>query len=255
MKPLQVYCRYHLGDLFAVAHLMRYCAKLHPERRFELYMFPCFLPELLCFTEDTPNFSLFDLEKGIPDRAIDGWKNAEKFWENHPQKNDYAAFTKRWYRRLIRKFGFTDPAPGLLFDLPCLGERSPIQEPYDVLFVNSNPQSGQFLDYTHENSLDPMAFALREKGLRVLTTKPIQGFACTRDMNLSCLQIAQTANQIPQLIAVATGPMWLCLNTFVRKERFTLIMAEKEHVNLVPSVWARTIAQAMNELRKAGLIA
>lgn len=259
MNPIRVYCEYHLGDLFCLAHLLRYCAKTHPENQFELFMHRCYLPELLCFAEDASNFTLWDLEKGIPEGAINGWKQAEDFWASHPLKHDYAAFTKRYYRRMIRKMGLVISAPDLLFDLPCLkphsdwGIISMLRNGFDVLLVNSAPCSGQFLDYSHDGALDEMARALAKKN-RVLTTKKVDDLSCTRDADLDCAQIAGYATHIiPNLVMVSTGPSWLTMNVF-SKPKYRLIMCQNEHVNLVPHVWARSIGQAMGELSKEGLI-
>lgn len=247
----RVYCEFHLGDNFAILRLLYHLAKLHPDHQFEFYAHLCHLPEFVPLVEDTPNLNLFDLERGIPEGAINGWKNAEDFWASHPLKNDYAAFTRRYYRRLTRKFGLQDAIPDLLFDFPCLNEPTVTFE-YDVMVVNSNPQSAQFLDYTHEDSLEPMICALREKGHRVFSTKFSPNANGTADF-MRCAQIAQLANRIPIHIMVSTGPSWLTMNKW-SQPKYRLIMCANEHVNLVPHVWARTIGQAMDELKKTDLI-
>lgn len=261
MTTHKIYCEYHLGDNFSILHLLRHLAIRHPDHQFEFYAHLCHLPEFLPLVQDTPNLNLFDLERGIPDGAINGWKQADAFWASHPLKNDYAAFTRRYYRRLTRKLGFNDPIPDLLFDFPCLEKRDSWPVDYQVLVVNSNPQSAQFLDYTHEDSLDPMIEALSKKHIGVITTKySPYADSCTLDANahlprsgLKCFEIAQLANRIPIHIMVSTGPSWLTMNKW-SQPKYRLIMCQNEHVNLVPHVWARTISQAMDELRKAGLI-
>jgi hypothetical protein len=266
MRTIQLFNAFHLGDGFANLHLLRYLALRHPEMAFEFYAHQCYLQEFVCFTEDVPNLTLFDLERGAPPKAIDGWKQSENFFASHPLRNDYAAFTKRHYRRLIRKFGLNDPAPGLLFDLPCLAQEVGYEIDFDVLVVNSNPQSGQFLDYTQEDSLEPMVRALMDRGHRVITTKPSRPYGeifqssgvdllpnCTQDSGLKCWQIGALSNRIPVHIMVSTGPSWLTFNTF-SNPTYRLIMSGQEHVNIVPHVWARTIGQAMGELKRAGLI-
>lgn len=251
-RTIQTFNAFHLGDGFCTLHLLRYLALRHPELAFEFYAHQCHLPEFLCFTEDVPNLSLWDLERGAPAKAYDTWKQFGNFWSTHPLKHDYAAFTKRYYRRLIRQFGMNDPAPGLLFDLPTLDffDRNAVGH---VLFVNSNPCSGQFMDITAEDSLVPMLHCLAARN-PVITTKKVDGFECTADGNMKCVDIGRMSNSVKALVAVSTGPSWLCFNTFAHKSRFNLIMAEHEHVNLAPAVWARTIAQAMDELKKAGLV-
>lgn len=247
----RVYCEYHLGDCFTILRLLYHLAKLHPDHQFEFYAHLCHLPEFVPLVQDTPNLNLFDLERGIPEGAINGWKQADDFWASHPLKNDYTAFTRRYYRRLTRKMRLQDAIPDLLFDFECLREDN--GGAFDVLVVNSNPQSAQFLDYVSEDSLEPMVWALHEKGHRVVTTKPVVGLACTQHAKMSCVEIAQMANRIPIHIMVSTGPSWLTMNKW-SQPKYRLIMCANEHVNLVPHVWARTIGQAMDELRATGLI-
>jgi hypothetical protein len=259
MKTHRIYCEFHLGDCFSILHLLHYLAKLHPDHQFEFYAHKCYLPEFVPLVDYLPNLTLWDLERGIPEGAINGWKQADDFWASHPLKNDYVAFTKCHYRKLIRKMGFTDPAPGLLFDFPCLephadwGIIAMLRGGFDVLLVNSAPCSGQFMDYSHDGALDDMARALDVKN-RVLTTKKVDDIPCTRDQDLSCADIGCYSNEVPVHIMVSTGPSWLCMNVF-SQPKYRLIMAQHEHVNICPeTVWARSIQQAMDELQKAGLI-
>lgn len=256
MRLIQTYNEYHLGDGFMILSLLRHLARLHPGHQFQHYAHGCYLLELLPMTEDIPNLALVDMDRGLPPGCIPTWKNAQGFWENHPDKLDYVRFLRRYYRRFTRILGFTDPIPTeLLFDFPALSKFDPWGNDYDVLVVNSNPHSAQFLDYIHEDSLELMVEALVANGLTVITTKPSKHTKyCTQYRNMTCAKIGALSNYIPNFVGVSTGPSWLCFNKWNRSKN-RILMVNPETVNLTgDTVNCRTITEAMRALNERGLI-
>lgn len=63
------------------------------------------------------------------------------------------------------------------------------------------------------------------------------------------------ANRIPVHIMVSTGPSWLTMNVFSKPTYRLLMIGNGEKVDLDgQTVNCKTIAQAMDELKRAGLI-
>lgn len=251
------HCSYHFGDCVIALRLIYHLAQRHPERVWRMAVHRCHLPELQPLVDHQPNITLCDIETfGIQSGSINLWKQDQEFWSTHPLKNDFAAFTKRYFRRLTRKFGLNDPTPGLLFDFPCLNKFLRSDEQPEVLFINSAPCSGQFMDYSHDNALDEMAHALARKN-KVWTTKPVDGIQCTDfpGGRMDCFQIGILANGCKAVVGVSTGPSWLTMNVFSKPAYRLLMIGNGEHVDLTDdTVNCKTIAQAMDELKRVGLI-
>jgi len=111
----------------------------------------------------------------------------------------------------IKKFSYTDP------DL--LKRYNHFPEKYkniDVLIINSKPQSFQFDLESNYKEFNSMIHKLSKK-YNIVTTEKINGILCTRDNNLSLKDIGAISTHAKYIIAINTGPLIPCLNTYALK--------------------------------------
>jgi hypothetical protein len=85
-----------------------------------------------------------------------------------------------------------------------------LDQKYDVLIINSLPQSGQY--HYEENLFKELINHMINEGYKVITTKKVDGVECTLDYKYNLTQIAKISTKTPIIIAVHTGPLALCLN-------------------------------------------
>lgn len=81
----------------------------------------------------------------------------------------------------------------------------------DILFINSDPMSGQYV-YNKDNW--EYAINILNNNFKIVTTKKINGVLCTRDNNLSIKNIAAISTNVKIVIAINTGVFIPLLNTF-----------------------------------------
>ena len=81
----------------------------------------------------------------------------------------------------------------------------------DVLIVNSEPCSGQYV--YNENYWNIYISMLDEK-YSIVTTKKIEGINCTRDDNLTVKDIGALSTKVKVIIAINTGVVPSLLNTY-----------------------------------------
>ena len=254
------YNEYHLGDNLVHLHYLRKLALAYPDREFNHFMPGHFIPTL-CHIADVPNrnIKLFDLSVHGPS-GQNAWKNVGGFWSHHKHRGDWTLFHLDWFKNLADGIGLKTPftsAEQFLFDYPQLTKCAmPVMDDYDVLFVNSEPCSGQFLAYTADE-MDAMMVAMMENGLRVICTKPTNCRAdCTSAHDLSITQIGNLSLRCKYHVMVATGPMWTTLNVWnVNTTDLRLVLLDKgERLTFpVPIEQTDSIAEAWAILERYGL--
>lgn len=111
----------------------------------------------------------------------------------------------------IKKFSYTDP------DL--LKRYNNFQEKYkniDILIINSEPQSQQYDLESNRKNFNSMIHTLSKK-FNIVTTEKVKGILCTRDNNLSLKDIGAISTHAKYIIAINTGPLIGCLNSYAFK--------------------------------------
>lgn len=268
MRTHHQHNQFHFGDCALHLNFLRRLALAHSDHRFEFSGHLCHLPQLNEIVEDVPNISLLDIEKVGP-MGIGVWKNEGGYWERSPHRWDFVAFHLDWFQHLSRRMGLPSPIrtrDDLLFDYPALQREVLPGMEFDVLVVNSNPQSAQFLDYQREDSMDEMIWALISQGLRVITTKPVQVWPstcvglvppCTLNYGLTCSQIGALSNRVPHHVMVSTGPSWGTFNVFNRDTTKTRLLFIGNGETVKPTadtINCATFTEGMRLLREKGLI-
>jgi hypothetical protein len=189
--------------------------------------------------------------------SIDGWKNAELYYETHPKRNEYAAFYIEFFKRLAGRMGLESPIEtpaDLLFDYPALQKPTALDSPFDFLIVNSTPGSNQFTDTT---GLDGLIGELAAR-YKVIVTQPtaVSGVLCTQDHGLSVSGIGRLSTFCKYIVMISTGSSWATFNVWnVDSIAFRLILLERETIGLTKNTaQAATVGAAASILKQAGLL-
>lgn len=221
METHRSYNAFHLGDNLVHLHFLRHLALANPGHSFRHGIHECHRPQLSEALTDVPQIELV----GLPDVEREGahrwrnvWKNADGFWERHPQRASFASFHLDWFRHLAGEMGLASPfqsAADLLFDYPALTPGT-LANRWDFLIVNSQPCSGQVKGFDSIWYFEPLIADLVQRGYRVMTTAAthVPGVFQTYEHNWSISKIGHHSQFIPHHILLATGPMWPTLNRF-----------------------------------------
>lgn len=265
------HCEFHLGDNLFQLHFLRKQAVAHPDDLFRHYTHEGYLVELREVVEDLPNISLYRLSQKPPE-SIDSWKNAGAgtpsggFFENHRDRNDYYGFYLDWFARLSKQMGL-DPVftkrEDLPFDYPRLrdspGWHLSIPE-CEVLFVNSQPCSGQFPPMNSDDGsyLEDLIGELHTKHDLVLTqlSGRFPEVLCTKDYDLSASGIGHLSLRCHTVIMIGTGPAWPTMNKFnLENVKHRFVLLSPEHVSGFPNtVNVKDREELRGELVKAGIL-
>lgn len=216
--------RFHLGDNLIFLHLLRALAKSHVSRAFVHFCNGSDIPQLREAAQDIPNILLEPFEsplwKAHEHEAVDTWKNAESHWERSPNRWDWPEHTLEHHAWTARRMGLESPftcREQLLFEVQ--GPVDPSEYvANDFLIVNSEPCSGQFGPMRQHGSgyMNELILALSQRN-RVIVTEDFEGrpkyIPTTRRANFSVSQIGANSTNYRHHIMVASGPMWLTLNT------------------------------------------
>lgn len=252
---IHTHCALRLGDNLAHLHLLRALAQHRTGYQFVHWAHRHYLPQLIEVVADLPNITLHDLRyqpKGIV--SHDAWKNAGGYWEQHPQRNDYAAFYLEFYEQFAARLGLHSPfskADDLLFNYPALLDYK--SDPFDFLVVNSPPQSGQWMAYELE-ALDQLARDLFCQGHTVATTRPLRGIPCTIPNTVT--GVGGISIQARHIIAVSTGPSWPTFNVWnVQTCALRIILIDRERIEIAPNTHhCKHVATARSILTDKGLL-
>ena len=86
----------------------------------------------------------------------------------------------------------------------------------DILIINSVPQSNQYDLKTNKKEFNKMICTLADK-YNVITTAKLKDISCTLDGGLTIKDIAAISAHVKYIIAINTGPLTACLNTYALK--------------------------------------
>ncbi len=264
-REYHTYCDFQIGDSLIHLHFLRKLAKMYPERRFFHGVNTAHFPQMREVIEDLPQIQLTN----CADRPADShliWKNWNGFWQHHKLRNDYAGFHLDWFKSLSARMGVENPfktPEDLAFDYPALLKPTPLSAPFDVLFINSPPCSGQFREFLSGpgGSNNPELFAdligRLSSRYRVITTAHCSTSpCCTLDHEISCTGIGNLSLFCHTIVGVSTGPSWPTFNVWnwhTAKNR--IIFLNDEYLNMAPNtVEVGTVAQAEDQLRRIGLL-
>jgi len=204
-----------LGDgIFFIQYLRRLC-ELYPNYIFWFYI----NSKLSNFYELEKHIGKYagriilselSVRKGI---SIDCWIGDNRFYYTHANREILNEFYYHYFEMLSKKIGVQNPIQkDWKFEHENIIDSNKFE--YDILVINSRAMSGQ----AAYNKLDILNFVNKHRDShRIITTDRIEGFPCTRDHNLSTLEIGILSTKCKYIIGYNTSPIIACLNEFTLK--------------------------------------
>lgn len=264
------FCEYHLGDQIVHLNFLRKLATANPQHRFCHFMHDCYMAQMSDVVCDIPTIELHSLEDLLRGEDVNVlgpgyrnvWKNADGgYWERHPLRNDYSNFYVAFFAKLASEMGLESPIKqpsDLLFDYPKLLEPAWPGEEFDYLVINSRPCSGQFMAYDKLLYFDPLIEKLVKAGKRVVVTQDTsvcEAWVTSRNWRhdrpeLSITQIGNLSLRCKNIIAVATSPMFPCMNAWQNPEKRFVIGIDCPERNIIwqNARYCRSLAEIEREV-------
>lgn len=216
---INLYNRFHLGDnIFLLIYLFNIKETiLNNNITINFYILKENIEavkEFVC----CDNIHLYDIETKPVD-AIDTWIGSQDYEHNFYKyvqgKNEpFDIFLPIFFTELGKKVNLPELKEITYTDPNLLDRYNKFNEKYknlDILIINANPISGQFS--MDKPEWDKFIQGLSEK-YKIVSTEKINNIVCTRDDNLSLKDIAAISTHVKYIIAVNTGPIVGCFNTY-----------------------------------------
>jgi hypothetical protein len=241
MKHLRFYNLSHIGDALADSILLNALAP----RPIQYMTHPRNLPHIREWF--APNVELTNY---MPSGAEEIWiaqtlhgctRGLEKYFPGarpHAKPHEYNQVYFDHFRAICERHGL--PFPFRTKDDICHVQPKLYQdgEKWDWLVINSECFSGQVVwDEAR------LAEICRSLPGRVITTHPVPGLPCTRQIAPTLFNIGQLAGRCRFIAGINTGPLWACLTKRAVENCERLIVVDKEHGFFYggTSVWCRDI--------------
>jgi len=222
-RIIHFYSHAKYGDNLEQLNYVRKLCYAYPNYEFVQYTNEDQLEQLQEVIEDLDPQVTLKFHGHKPDEAHHTWIGHEGFCRMWPgRNNDRVGFMIAWFQNLSKRAGVESPikcAQDLLFDYPALTKPVVFQENFDVLVINSEPQSGQYRGFSREG-IDNLARGLAQSN-KVITIEKVDDLPCTRAMGLSLTEIGSLSRQCRAVCGVSTGPMWPTFNVWNTGIEFT----------------------------------
>jgi hypothetical protein len=163
-----------------------------------------------------------------------------KFWPGcrpHPTLHIYEAVYLDHFRRICRDAGVDCPFTSTMEICHAQPELDEPGDSWDWLIVNSQCLSQQ-LDHWDEPRLARAALSLPGK---VVTTHPVHGLPCTREIAPRLWDIAKLAGRCRFIVGINTGPFWACMTRKALANTERIVVLDQLHGFSYggKAVWAR----------------
>lgn len=245
-----------LGDCLLHAHWMRAAMKANPGVRFGFFVREEILGEIWDALHGVDRV-LAPLQHAPSDSIVVPLHAADM-----PHGMDLTDFVgcKVWqYQRISEVAGLRPALLGRnewLMDCPEILRPSILTHDFDVLVINAEPRSGQWMGY-YPADLGSLVADLRKK-CRVVTTHKAPGVDClvTDHYALSVAQIGNLSLHCRAVVAVATGPIWPTFNIFNRdRNLLRVVLIDRERLDFgLPVEHCATVERAKEVLASNGFI-
>ena len=194
------------------------------------------------------NIHFFDIDN-IDEKPSDNLTDMHVSNASNQDKSCFAVFLVNFFKYIkevmklpcIKEFSYTDP--DLLERYKSLDDK---YKNIDILIINGKPHSQQ-LTYD-KDTWDSFIKTLSNK-YNVVTTDKVENIKCTRDDNLSIKNIAAISTYVKYIIAINTGPLVGCFNTYALKNVKQWYIYDETHTYELPNfVMNKPFEELLNEL-------
>ena len=222
LKIINLTNAYHLGDhLFTTIYLLSvkdYLIKHNIEIHY--YIDEKYINELNNFIT-IPNIKLFKLSDDMPKDTFNVWIGNTEFKRNYDvniiQNNmPFNDFLVDFFTEVGNKIGLPPITEFKYIDNDLIIKYNILNDKYkgcDILIINGRPYSGQYNYDENKNAFDNLIREL-SKEYKIVTTEKVDNIVCSRDDNLSVKHIAAISTHVKYIIAINTGPIVSCFNTY-----------------------------------------
>jgi hypothetical protein len=169
----------------------------------------------------SPNIKILPLTDIPNDKKIHNlWMGCRDYPYNYYTMTDKAdIFLCKFFNVILKNMCIPTELPQFTYDDPdlllrCENINIKTDNKYndiDILFINSQPLSGQF---HYNNDEWNQVITLFSKKYNIVTTRKVEGIKCTLDDNLTIKDIAAISTKIKKIIAINTGPVVGLLNKY-----------------------------------------
>jgi hypothetical protein len=240
-RTIEFYNDYHLGDnVFHLTFLRKLCALTSD--KFVYYIKPNYIAELNNHIVGFENrISLRPLSEKTA-LAMNAWIGEIYF--AHPGSSIYDIFYIDWFNYLTNKMYGKSLNLTLISDYLPLSMGTP---QYDMLIINSVPQSNQFA--LNEQLFNEYIVNLSKK-YKVITTKKVDGVPCSIDTNMTLIDIGAIAAKVDHVIAIHTGPITTCINQWaVNNVKSWVICDIKNSFSFSNMTWVRNMQELIDVIQ------
>jgi hypothetical protein len=221
-KTINILNGYHLGDnLFTIIYLLnikKYLIDNNIKVNYYIVQdYVAAIKEFITF----PNVEIFVVSSNTPKNSTDIWIGNKNFTSNYFKNIDnskmpfndflvrfFSEFATKLNLPTIKEFKYTDKE--LLTRYNNLND---IYKNNDILIINARARSGQYNYNAKKEDWNTLIKSLTNK-YKIVTTEKVDNIPCTRDNNLTVKDIASISTSVKYIIAVNTGPLVACFNTY-----------------------------------------
>jgi hypothetical protein len=172
---------------------------------------------------DSNNVKIFSVDKK-PEKSIELWINNNYFNYSHidycycnkksNKRSDYNKYYLNFFNIVLRKLKFNTSISSILYSdndlLTRIDTIPPEYKNFDILIINSSPQSHQ---YNYKKHIWDKYIKILNSNFKILTTTKVQGVLCTFDKRLTIKDIASLSTQAKVIISINSGVLPGLLNT------------------------------------------
>lgn len=210
MRKINFYNEFHLGDSVFHIHYLLNSLSMNNNVIFEYFIHDQYINEIKshCIGEDRIKISPISQ---TPPNSHNAWIGTNGFYFNNKNNYKYNEFYVEWFNHLSKSIDLINPIVNkksmLINNERILNNK--IDHRYDLLFINSQPHSGQL--FYNESDLNKIILDLSNK-FNIITTKKIKNIDCTLDFNYNLIEIGNISNNVKNIVAINTSPIINCFN-------------------------------------------
>ena len=215
MKEFNFFNNYHLGDCVLQTHFLRKVCEAYPDLRFICYIQPAYFKEIQAQIGTFQDRILLEPLPKKPSDAINGWAGSVRLQGG--KRGRVFLINERhqaFFNIVSERMGVQNPIDskcGTVIDNEKILEKTDPDLECDMLIVNSQPKSGQFI--FHPNEFNGKISEWKDKYKIVTTGKStVKDIPCTLDYGLNLLQIGYLSTKAKYIIGIATAPLINCFN-------------------------------------------
>jgi hypothetical protein len=221
-KTINILNGYHLGDnLFTIIYLLNIKKYLIDNNiKVNYYIVQDYVEQIKEFIT-FPNVEIFVVSSNTPKNSTDIWIGNKNFTSNYfknieTNKIPFNDFLVRFFSEFATKLNLPTIKEFKYTDKDLLTRYNNLNDIYknnDILIINARGRSGQYNYNSKKEDWNTLIRNLMNK-YKIVTTEKVDNIPCTRDNNLTVKDIASISTSVKYVIAVNTGPLVACFNTY-----------------------------------------